>query len=424
MENSLLQSFRATFDKDDAQGLAQLLHEHPEAKAQINAPLAAFDSPLIIHVKSPAMLDVLLEAGADINGRSRWWAGGFGLLDFATPELSDYAISRGAKLDAHSAARLGRVAQLREFLDRDSGLVHARGGDGQTPLHFASTIPIAELLLERGAAIDATDIDHESTPAQFMTKDRQDVARFLVERGCRTDILMASALGNQKLVEEHLRRDPASIGCRVSTKYFPKKNPHSGGIIYIWTLGQDATPHSVARNFGHEEIYKLLMERSSDELKLVAAIQTGDEAMFNDITKRRPNLVRNLPDDVREYLPHAARHNRIGPVKLMLAAGWPVDARGQHRGTALHWASFHGNTEMVREILRYNPPLELTDADFNATPMGWATHGSENGWYCKTGDYSGTVEALLKAGAKFPAKICGSASVQTLLRSLAPNQVG
>jgi ankyrin repeat protein len=417
MEDSLLAMFRKTFEKDDAQGFAKLLREHPEAKAQINAPIAAFDAPLVTQVKSPEMLDVLLEAGADINARSRWWAGGFGLLDLASPELATYAISRGATLDAHSAARLGRQAQLLEFLDRNPALVHARGGDGQTPLHFAATVEIAGLLLDRGAAIDATDIDHESTPAQFMTKDRQDVARFLIERGCRTDILMAAAVGNQKLVEDHLNRDPANVGCRVSTKYFPKKNPHSGGIIYIWTFGKDATAHAVARHFGHEEIYKMLMERSSDDLKLIAAIQTGDEATFHAVVQRQPNLLQNLSDEMREELPHAARHNRTSAVKLMLSAGWPVDARGQHRGTALHWACFHGNSEMTQEILRFNPPLELTDADFNSTPLGWAIHGSEHGWYCKTGDYSGTVEALLKAGAELPAKLAGSPPVQTILRN-------
>jgi len=41
-------------------------------------------------------------------------------------------------------------------------LVHARGGDGQTPLHFASTVEIAEFLLAHGAAIDARDVDHEA----------------------------------------------------------------------------------------------------------------------------------------------------------------------------------------------------------------------------------------------------------------------
>ena len=43
--------------------------------------------------------------------------------------------------------------------------------------------------------------------------------------------------------------------------------------------------------------------------------------------------------------------------------------------------------------MRCNPPLELVDADFNLSPLGWAIYGSEHGWYCRTGDYASTVEA-------------------------------
>jgi ankyrin repeat protein len=84
----------------------------------------------------------------------------------------------------------------------------------------------------------------------------------------------------------------------------------------------------------------------------------------------------------------------------MLAAGWPVVVRGQDGGTPLHWAAWHGNAEMVREILRYKPPIELRGDDHDLPALGWALHGSEHGWHCKTGDYQGTVDALLAAGAK------------------------
>jgi len=101
----------------------------------------------------------------------------------------------------------------------------------------------------------------------------------------------------------------------------------------------------------------------------------------------------------------------------MLAAGLPVDALGQHGATPLHWAAFHGNAEMTREILRYNPPLELADADYSLTPLGWGIYGSENGWYCRTGDYPAAVETLLKAGARLPEKkIGGTEGVKAILR--------
>src|SRR5439155_18618958 len=161
-----------------------------------NDPIGPFDSPAIIHARSRAMLDVLLAGGAGINARSRWWAGSFGLLDTASPDLAAYAIQRGAVITAHATARLAMLDKLRELVSANPDLVNARGGDGQTPLHFASTIEIAKYLLDNGADIEARDIDHESTPAQYMVRDRQEVLRYLIQLGCKTDIFMASALGD------------------------------------------------------------------------------------------------------------------------------------------------------------------------------------------------------------------------------------
>jgi len=414
-----IELFKGAFARHDPVLFARLLEEHPEMKARINEPLASFDAPLITRVRSRQMLDVLLKAGADINAKSRWWAGGFGLLDSADPELAMYAVERGAVVEVHAAARLGWIEKLRELITADPALVRARGGDGQTPLHFASTVEIAEYLLAQGANIDARDIDHESTPAQYMVRDRQDIARYLVRRSCKTDLLMAAALGDINLVRHHLDTEPDSIRMTVSERYFPRQNARSGGTIYIWTLGQNKTAHAIAREFGHDDIFRLLLERSPEELKLVQACELGDETLFKALLASRPNFVQTLCDDDRRKLPNAAQNNNTKAVRLMLSAGWPSDVRGQHGGTPLHWAAFHGNAEMVETILRHNPPLELTDNDFHGTPLGWAIHGSEHGWHCRTGNYAGAVESLVRAGAKLPEKIGGSEQVKEVLRRFA-----
>jgi hypothetical protein len=416
-----IELFKKAFKTDDAVLLRKLVERFPEMKARVNEPVAAFDSPAIIHARSPEMLDALLEAGADINARSRWWAGGFGLLDCAKPELAAYAIKRGAVVDAHAAARLGMMDRLRELVAADPTLVHARGGDGQTPLHFAGTVQVAEFLLEHGADIDARDVDHESTPAQWMIRDRQEVARHLVRPGCKTDILIAAALGDSALVRKHLEADPQCIHMRVSHEYFPMINLKAGGAIYQWTLGWYVSAHDVAKQFGHEEVFRLLMERSPDDVKLIAACWNADEAALKMLVRENPEIVAGLSQAYQRQVAHAARNNNLAAVRIMLAAGLPVDALGQHRATPLHWAAFHGNAEMAREILRYDPPLEQLDADFKSTPLGWAIHGSENGWHCETGDYGRTVEALLDAGAKIPEKEAGTEAVKEMLRRFRAN---
>ena len=405
------------FERDDAPLLRELLERHPAIKAKINEPIGPFDSPAITRVRSREMLDVLLDAGADINAKSRWWAGGFGLLHCAPPELAAYAIERGAIVDAHAAARLGLLDKLRELLGADPALVRAPGGDGQTPLHFASTIEIAEFLVNHGANIDARDVDHESTPAQYMVRDRPEIARHLVRRGCQTDILMAAALGDAFLVRKHLAADARCIRLRVSGEYFPMINPKAGGTIYQWTLGWHVSPHDVAREFGHEDIFRLLMEHSPADVRLITACWGADESTVKSVLAENPALGAGLSEGDRRQVAHAARNNNTAAVRVMLAAGLPVDALGQHSATPLHWAAFHGNAEMAREILRYHPPLETTDADFRGTPLGWAVHGSEHGWHCRTGNYAGTVEALLKGGAQLgEGKFGGTEAVREVLR--------
>lgn len=421
-----IEELAAAIESNDAMRVSELLELHPELKAKLNHPMpgAAFgQTALLLAVQrtNRQMIDVLLAAGADINGRSHWWAGGFGVLD-DDRGLAPFLIDRGAIVDAHAASRMGMLDKLKKLVSANPGLVHARGGDGQTPLHFASTIEIAQCLLDHGANIDERDIDHESTPAQWMVRDRQKVARYLVARGCRTDILMAAALGDVELVRRHLDADAACIRLNVSERYFPRQNPRAGGCIYIWTLGHNKTAHLVAREFGHEEVFRLLMERTPEEMKLAMACELGEEDLFRALLASRPDFVKSLSDEDRRRVVDAAQNNNTQAVRLMLEAGWPVDARGQHGATPLHWASFHGNAAMVREILRHNPPLEQPDRDHHSTPLGWATYGSEHGWHRRTGDYAATVELLCAAGAKVPEIISGTEPVQKILRRYRPTE--
>ena len=140
---------------------------------------------------------------------------------------------------------------------------------------------IAQFLLENGAAIDARDVLHESTPAQHMLRvvqarhyprDRQEIARYLVARGCRTDILMAAALGDLPLVRRQIEADPDAIRMRASDAYFPKQDPRSEGTVYIQLFGKDRTPHQIARDLGHMEVFRFLMEQQSGGCETGAGI--------------------------------------------------------------------------------------------------------------------------------------------------------
>ncbi len=192
-------------------------------------------------------------------------------------------------------------------------------------------------------------------------------------------------------------------------------NKRAGGTIYQWNLGFYVSAHQVARKFGHESVLQLLFEYSPPALKLIESCWLKNEAAVQSLLTNYPDYAASLTEADRRQVAHAAHNNEALVVRHLLESGLPVDCKGQHQATPLHWAAFHGNTEMTKTILRYGPPLEATDADFQGTPLNWAMHGSENGWNCREGDYAGTVEALLQAGAKMPAEIHGSQPVREVL---------
>lgn len=410
------QALQSAVCDGDTKKVRALLSSYPELRASINEPLPTYgfgQQALFAAVQRSDrdMIEVLLEGGADIRKRTEWWAGGFGVLDECDPSLLPFLEGRGAVLDVHAAARLGLLAELKSLVLADPQLVHAKGGDGQTPLHFASTVEVAEFLLKNGADVDARDIDHESTPAQYMLRvnqkrhyanHRQDVARYLVSRGCTTDLLMAAALGEKELVKKHLDTDPGCIRMTVSEEWFPKRNPRAGGTIYIWTLGMHRTAHAVARDFGHEDVFELLLERTPHEMKLALACELGDEDVFKEFFRQTPDKMSRHSEAERVKLPNAAQNNNGQAVRLMLQAGWPVDTPGEMGATALHWAGFHGNAEMARTILRFKPPLDLKSREYPGTALSWAVYGSGNSWHRDTGDYVGTIEALVQAGSVWP----------------------
>ena len=351
-----IQALIAAIKANDAHLVRQVLTRNPSLKTHINEPLPGygFDEPPIlsaVHKQNRDMVDALLDFGADINERSRWWAGSFGVLDFAGADLSSYLISRGATVDIHSAARLGKIELVRELLLSNPQLVHARGGDGQLPLHFAATVDIATVLLDHGANIDAQDIDHESTALQYMVchqPDRHEVAKFLVSRGAQVDIIAASAIGDLSLVERILDDDPEIVRTTITDRYFPKQNPKSGGSIYIYGFGLTKTPHMLALQFGHKAVFELLMQRSPGWLRLLQTAELGDEALFREVLRKHPSLFARLTANASRRLIGTAIRNNERAVKLLVEAGWPSNVALDNNQTALHYAAWHGNLAMVR----------------------------------------------------------------------------
>jgi hypothetical protein len=368
----------AAIRRHDATAVARLLEEHPALRAALDAPLDGYgfgQTALMAAVQQAhrETIDALLRAGADINQKSHWWAGPFHVLDGAArePGLASFLMDRGAVPEIHHLVQFGMLDAVGRSLDADPALIAARGGDGQLPLHFAQTVEMAELLVSRGADVDARDVDHESTAAQYMVRDRVPVARWLLFRGAHADVLMAAALGDLALLERLLGTDPASIRSRVSPQWFPMRDPRAGGTIYIWTLGGEKGAHEIAREFGQSAAFDALMARSPASLQLAVACQIDDSARARELAG---TVI--APDDYA-WLTAAASRDRSGAALMMLEAGWPASADRQPT-TPLHWAAYHGDARLVRALLDGGADAAARDAKYDGTPHDWAEVGQRH----------------------------------------------
>jgi ankyrin repeat protein len=396
--------FRRAVESRDAVRLRRVLHESAEARDAIDQPLFAFDCPAIVAANtSVEVTKVLLEYGADPNRRSDWWAGGFHALHGASPDVAAALLAAGAEPDACAAAHLDRIDLLGAILADDPARVHVRGGDGKTPLHFARSRQAADLLLERGADIDATDVDHRSSPAEWMLDDRADLARYLVERGARVDIFLAAALGLTDRALAMIESDPTLLSLRTSQGSYAERPP-SSYHIYQWTIGPNLTPLQVAAKFGQDDTLRALGQRASPAQQLLAACHRADAAAAHAIVAAHPGIVEGLaPDDARALTDEAWLPNPPA-VRLMLDLGFDPSVpsiSGPQGGNALHCASWEGSADAVRAILdvpRGRALVNVVEAHWNGTPLSWCFHGSRNCGNPRA-DHGAVARLLIAAGA-------------------------
>jgi 2-oxo-4-hydroxy-4-carboxy--5-ureidoimidazoline (OHCU) decarboxylase len=411
-ETKNIDSFKQAVETNDPEAVSRLLQSHPSLAARIDEPWFAFDSPAIVIAANRGnrgMVDVLLKYGANINAKSSWWAGGFGVLHHEHHSLSRYLIERGAYVDPHAAAGLGMLDTLRKLAAEDPGMVNQRGPDGQVPLHYAAAPEIIDFLLNHGADIDMRDIDHNSTPAQYAVNN-PDKCRHLLKRGARPDIFMACKLGDTELVRKILMEDPSTLQCQVGKGEFTA----AGGHIYEYNMGMATRPIFLAERLGYESITELMLTYSSVEQAFLLACMRADTETVRDRIKRHPDIVQSLKAEDQSIITDAAWERRAAAVQLMLDVGFHADARRDgHSMTALHRAAIQGDYEIVRMLIEHGASIDIRN-EFGGTPMGSCIWGSLH-IQAPKGDYASVAESLIQAGVKLPDQASGSESVRNVL---------
>ena len=365
MENK--ETFIAAVQDGDVDIVRHLLATDKTLATQIDALWFSFDAPAIVFAAASGnheLIEVLLDAGADIDVKSSWWAGGTSALHHATgsmlnydKELAEYLIEQGATIDAHAAAGLDMYEKLAELIRENPAVVNTLGCDGMSPLHFAATPRIAELLLTHGADINLRDRDHYGTAAQWTMRRRPEVCRYLLEQGAEADIVLYCGMGDVERARAEFQKNPELLKLRINVKS-PKgyiiptlKSPDSdsqqtdevpGGHVYAYQVGPTMPLLEIALQSKQPAIVDLL-------------IDSGYEINFRDWYV----LVGQGPE----------RFDVL--VKGLLAKGWDINGRQKHRHgmwAPLHWIAQRGLTRGVLCLLENGADPNIID-DKGRTPM-------------------------------------------------------
>ena len=349
-------------NKGDANRVKSLLADNDALLAFIDALWFAFDAPAIVFAAASGnreLIKVLLDAGADIDVKSSWWAGGTSALQHAAgsmlgynTELAEYLIERGATIDAHAAAGLDRVDTLEALIRENPDVVNAPGSDGMSPLHFAATPRIAELLLAHGADINLRDRDHYGTPAQWTIRRRPEVCRYLLEQGAEADIVLYCAMGDVERAKAEFQKNPELLNLRINVKSpkgyviptleSPQIKEVPGGHVYAYQVGPTMPLLEIALQSKQMTIVDLL-------------IDSGYEINLRDWYA----LVGQGPEQFDTL------------VKGFLVKGRDINASQKHRRgmwTPLHWVAQRGLTNGVACLLANGADPNVTD-DKGQTPL-------------------------------------------------------
>ena len=179
------------------------------------------------------------------------------------------------------------------------------------------------------------------------------------------------------------------------------------------------TAYALARVSGQAEIASLLQARgATTDLstldQFVAACADGSQKDAGPVSASSPFVA--SPGGER-LLPDLAAAHHTSAVRALLAAGIPVDARGEAGGTALHWACWKGYADIAELLIQHRASMTIEDKQFHATPAGWMNHGTRN-CHERDGDYAQVARLLIEAGAPMDnSRIpTGNAAVDAVLR--------
>ena len=214
------------------------------------------------------------------------------------------------------------------------------GAELNEPLISAASIDnraAAELLLDRGAAIDGTG--GWSPLEEALYWNSQNTIALLLERGARVQNLrMAAGLGRTDLIESYFNADGS-------------QKPEAGLINWPW---RDL--ETIARSNHDAAGKQLLMDR------------------VNAWSQDRQGIINNA-------FVYGCMHGHIDAAKLLLEKGAEINVVPggfDYAGTGLHYAAFNGHRAMIEFLLDHGADRNVKDTKVGSTAAGWAEYAGHS----------------------------------------------
>ncbi|MBC8063416.1 MAG: ankyrin repeat domain-containing protein [Chlorobia bacterium] len=143
---------------------------------------------------------------------------------------------------------------------------------------------------------------------------------------------------------------------------------------------------------------EILAAAADGDMDRVRALATANPEAVGEITDhgRQPNdgLTGGLSG---QALHNMARLGHIKGLQALLDLGLDIDLVNQWNETALHWASVAGRPEAIRLLLERGARTDIEESNFKSDAFGWLCWGSQN-WNEKHGDYPKAARAFLDFG--------------------------
>lgn len=362
--------------------------------------------------RQPAMIDLLLEHGADINAQRADGArpvqlvnGDYGYrgwtkdLTVTPTQVLTHLRQKGAYIDICTACGIGDIDRVRELLDADPQLVNKLSdyvtyylGSGSPIKNAAASghIEIVQLLLDRGADPNLPE-EHIAPRGHALhsavCNGHMEVVKLLLAHGAypnvpiesSADTLSAAIARDNKPMIELLCSYGAARSVNLLAYYGDIKE---GAAVFAAnpTLARDAYALECAAGEGHEAFVKLMLRYQPTLAKEVAVgvrSQGPDQGIKTDaitdilfahgMNANYTNWLGIKP------LHRFAGRGDIASTAKFLAHGADINAiDGELCTTPIGWAAKYNKLDMATYLLDNGAAVNPAGVPAWATPLAWA----------------------------------------------------